>query len=503
MLRVEDITKSWGRLVANDKVNLNIQEGEVHALLGENGAGKTTLVKIIAGLVQPDSGRIVLNGRSILLPSRAVASKLGIEIVPQHLELVEGDLTVLGNLILGAEPRKGSSIDYKAAKDQLRALCRRYGFEVSLDAEVRRLSLPEKQRVQILKALFRQPSILILDEPTTLMDPRDVQHLGELLKELTKEGRAVILISHKIPLVLEMADQITVLRKGRVISTCLAKQTRVTDLASQMVGGQAEKTLKKANSQPGSVAFQTRNLRLLNDDGLRVVENLSIEVREGEVVAVVTLENSLDEIAQAIVGLRPTSSGEILLDGQSILGLNTREIRDRGVTYIPSDRRRVATIAQLSLNENLALTRLRQPPFSHRGTIVDWRSLKAEALRMMDSMRIQAESTQALVRTLSGGNLQKVVIARELAGNPRLIIACRPTAGLDVQASRETLQALLEARRQGTAILLLTSDWDEVAGVADRAAILVGGQIQQVVSGHDCRPELLSRLMMGGATEGR
>ena len=475
-LELRGITKRFGSLVANDAIDLELRRGEIHALLGENGAGKSTLMNVLYGLLQPDEGEIHLDGEPVKIDSARRAIGLGIGMVHQHFMLVPV-MTVAENLVLGTEPHSGPLMDYKEAAARTRELSERFGLAVRPEARVQDLGVGAQQRVEILRALFRGAKVLVLDEPTAVLTAQESQDLFRVLRRLKEEGTSIVFISHKLNEVLDVSDRVTVLRRGKKIDTVQTEGSTERSLASLMVGREVLLRVEKPEHQPGEPLLQVRDLHVSDDRGLPAVRGVSFEVRAGEIVGVAGVDaNGQSEVIEAIVGLRHPTAGQVILDGEDLAGRSTREILDAGVGHIAEDRHRRGLVLQFDLAENIGLREYRKPGVSRFGWLSP-RKLAERARGLLREYDVRGGETDTLASSLSGGNQQKAVIARELSSDPKLIIAAQPTRGLDVGAIEFVHRRLVEERDTGRAILLVSLELEEIRSLSDRALVIYEGEI--------------------------
>ncbi len=497
VIEMRDITKVFGEFVANDKVNLHLRKGEIHALLGENGAGKSTLMNMLAGLLEPTSGEIAVNGQVVNLDSPSKAASLGIGMVHQHFMLVEA-FTVAENIILGSELTKNGVLDIAGASKEIKALSERYGLAVDPSAKVADISVGAQQRVEILKTLYRGADILIFDEPTAVLTPSEIEELMAIMKNLVKEGKSIILITHKLDEIRAVSDRVTVIRRGKSIETVEIAGATNADLAEMMVGRSVSFKTEKQASQPKEVVLSIKDLVVNENRGVPAVKNLSLDVRSGEIVGIAGIDgNGQSELIQAITGLRKVESGSIELKGDSIVGLHPRQITELSVGHVPEDRHRDGLILEMMISENIALQTYYKEPHSKNG-ILNYSNITSYAKKLMEEFDVRAASEFVSAAALSGGNQQKAIIAREIDRDPDLLIVSQPTRGLDVGAIEYIHKRLIEERDNGKAVLVVSFELDEILNVSDRIAVIHDGKIQGIVSPETTNKQELGVLMAGG-----
>ena len=497
VIEMRDITKVFGEFVANDKINLHLRKGEIHALLGENGAGKSTLMNMLAGLLEPTSGEIVVNGQVVNLDSPSKAASLGIGMVHQHFMLVEA-FTVAENIILGSELTKNGVLDIAGASKEIKALSERYGLAVDPSAKVADISVGAQQRVEILKTLYRGADILIFDEPTAVLTPSEIDELMAIMKNLVKEGKSIILITHKLDEIRAVSDRVTVIRRGKSIETVEIAGATNADLAEMMVGRSVSFKTEKQASQPKEVVLSIKDLVVHENRGVPAVKNLSLDVRAGEIVGIAGIDgNGQSELIQAITGLRKVESGSIELKGDSIVGLHPRQITELSVGHVPEDRHRDGLILEMMISENIALQTYYKEPHSKNG-ILNYSNITSYAKKLMEEFDVRAASEFVPAVALSGGNQQKAIIAREIDRDPDLLIVSQPTRGLDVGAIEYIHKRLIEERDNGKAVLVVSFELDEILNVSDRIAVIHDGKIQGIVSPETTNKQELGVLMAGG-----
>ncbi|HGL2781844.1 TPA: ABC transporter ATP-binding protein [Streptococcus pneumoniae] len=497
VIEMRDITKVFGGFVANDKINLHLRKGEIHALLGENGAGKSTLMNMLAGLLEPTSGEIAVNGQVVNLDSPSKAASLGIGMVHQHFMLVEA-FTVAENIILGSELTKNGVLDIAGASKEIKALSERYGLAVDPSAKVADISVGAQQRVEILKTLYRGADILIFDEPTAVLTPSEIDELMAIMKNLVKEGKSIILITHKLDEIRAVSDRVTVIRRGKSIETVEIAGATNADLAEMMVGRSVSFKTEKQASKPKEVVLSIKDLVVNENRGVPAVKNLSLDVRAGEIVGIAGIDgNGQSELIQAITGLRKVESGSIELKGDSIVGLHPRQITELSVGHVPEDRHRDGLILEMMISENIALQTYYKEPHSKNG-ILNYSNITSYAKKLMEEFDVRAASELVPAAALSGGNQQKAIIAREIDRDPDLLIVSQPTRVLDVGAIEYIHKRLIEERDNGKAVLVVSFELDEILNVSDRIAVIHDGKIQGIVSPETTNKQELGVLMAGG-----
>ena len=500
VIEMREITKVFGEFVANDKINLELRKGEIHALLGENGAGKSTLMNMLAGLLEPTSGEIVVNGQVVKLDSPSKAASLGIGMVHQHFMLVEA-FTVAENIILGSELTKNGVLDIARATREINELSERYGLAVDPSAKVADISVGAQQRVEILKTLYRGADILIFDEPTAVLTPSEIDELMAIMKNLVKEGKSIILITHKLDEIRAVSDRVTVIRRGKSIETVEIAGATNADLAEMMVGRSVSFKTEKQEAQPKEVILSIKDLVVNENRGVPAVKNLSLDVRAGEIVGIAGIDgNGQSELIQAITGLRKIESGSVELKGQSIVGLHPRQITELSVGHVPEDRHRDGLVLEMMISENIALQTYYKEPLSKKG-ILNYTNIINYAKKLMQEFDVRAASEIVPASALSGGNQQKAIIAREVDRNPDLLIVSQPTRGLDVGAIEYIHKRLIQERDNGKAVLVVSFELDEILNVSDRIAVIHDGKIQGIVTPETTNKQELGVLMAGGELE--
>lgn len=498
ILEMRGIVKKFPGVIANDGVDFELRKGEIHALLGENGAGKTTLMNVLYGLYEPDEGQILLKGKPIQLKTARDAIALGLGMVHQHFMLVQR-FTVAENIILGQHsPREPRIEDQKAVYTRLKKLSDRYCLSIHPEAEVWTLSVGEQQRVEILKALYRGAEILILDEPTAVLTPQESEQLLDILRVLTKEGKSVVFISHKLNEVLSVSDRITVLRDGKVIDTVQASQTGQEDLARKMVGREVLLQVSKTPAQPTETVLVVEGLCANDARELQALYDVGFEVKAGEILGIAGVAgNGQTELEQVIAGLRKANAGRVAICGEDVTNASPKEVGSCGLAHIPSDRYRMGVLSDFTIAENLVLQRIGQKPFTRRGWL-NWKAIRQQAEELVKSFDVRTPSIEMAAGKLSGGNAQKMILARELARQPRVLIAAQPTRGLDVSAIEYVHRQLIAQRDSGVAILLFSTELQEILTLSDRIAVMYEGRIVGVMDIDQADINELGLMMAGG-----
>jgi len=495
LVRMEGIVKRFPGVLANDHVDFELLPGEIHALLGENGAGKTTLMNILYGIYQPDEGQIFVKGKRVEIRSPKDAIRLGIGMVHQHFLLVDKH-TVAENLAMGYA--RSILNPLREVKARIRDFAEKYGIQVDPDAYIWQLSVGEQQKVEIVKALYAGADILILDEPTSVLTPQEARDLFNVLRRMKKDGKGIVFITHKLSEVFEVADRVTVMRRGRVVGTLRVEEATKESLARMMVGRDVVFELEKVPGKPGRPVLEVRDLVVLGDRGREAVKGVSFEVREGEIFGVAGVAgNGQRELVQAIVGLRRVKSGSVRVMGVDATNKSPREIAELGVGHIPEERLKFGIVPDMSVAENSVLKSYYRPPY-RKGLLLDYGEIRRTAESLINEYEIAVPSPDTQARLLSGGNMQKLIVGREIRRDPKLIVASNPTFGLDVGATEYIRKLLLRKRDEGRAILLVSGDLDEVIQLSDRIAVMFEGRFVGIV-----RPEEVTReeigLMMSGS----
>ncbi|HHT90372.1 MAG TPA: ABC transporter ATP-binding protein [Firmicutes bacterium] len=501
VLEMHAITKQFPRVLANDQVDFDLEYGEIHALVGENGSGKSTLMNILYGLYQQDAGEIVVRGRPVQINEPRVAIDLKIGMVFQHFMLVE-PLTVAENIVLGAELKKGLFFDSKRAVQEVENLSRQYGLTIDPRAKIADLSVGLQQRVEILKALYRGAEILILDEPTAVLTPQEVEDLFKVLRTLKAKGTSIVFITHKIKEVLALSDRVSVLRRGRKVGTKATAETDEQNLAEMMVGRVVLFNVDKKPAQPGPEVLRMEQLTVEDQFGQVKVDQVDLSVRKGEVLGIAGVEgNGQSELVEAIAGLRKAASGRIFLGDREITNSSPLKVREAGFGYVPEDRHRRGLVLDYTVADNLILGIHGKKPFVKGCMIRDDQAVYENAEQIIEQYDIRPPVAKQLARSLSGGNQQKIVVGREFTQNPDLLICAQPTRGVDVGAIEFIHQQVIAQRDQGAAVLLVSAELDEILSLSDRVAVMYNGKIVSVMSADEVTEHKLGFLMLGGRLE--
>lgn len=492
------ITKEFPGIKANDDVTLQVEKGEIHALLGENGAGKSTLMSILFGLYKPEKGIIKVRGEEVEISNPNVANKYGIGMVHQHFKLVE-NFTVTENIILGSEPMKSfNRVDVNKAAKKVLEISEKYGLKVDPSAKIEDISVGMQQRVEILKMLYRDAEILIFDEPTAVLTPQEIQELMSIMKELTKEGKSIILITHKLKEIKQAANRCTVLRRGKGIGTVNVNETTESQMAEMMVGREVSFKIDKDEAKPSDVVLSIKNLKVKNVRGLEAIKDLSLDFRAGEITCIAGIEgNGQTELIEAISGLRKVESGKIFFNDIQIEHLNIRERTSLGIGHIPEDRHKYGLVLDFSLEENLILQTYYKEPFSKKG-IINYDEVRKYSEHLIEDFDVRSgRGSVTKARSMSGGNQQKAIIAREVDRSPKLLIASQPTRGLDVGAIEYIHGRLVEERDKGKAVLLMSFEMEEVLNLSDNIAVLYEGEVVGLVKADETDENELGLMMSG------
>lgn len=494
-LELQNITKRFDKTLANDGVTLRVKRGEVHALIGENGAGKSTLMNILYGLVKPDSGKILLDGKPLTINSPKDSIANGIGMVHQHFMLAPS-LTVAENIVLGHPPTRSNIWKPSKLKDKMKTLEADFNFDVPLNAVTGGLTVGLMQRVEIVKTLYRGAEIIILDEPTAVLTPQEAEELFVSIRKLTQAGHTVIFISHKLKEVMEISDTITVMRAGRVVGTVNKEDVDAEQLAQMMIGREL-KGVTRAEIDKGEVALKVDDLNVLGDDGIGAVNGLSLEVHLGEIVGIAGVEgNGQTELSEAILGVRKCKSGKVFIDGKDVTTASVGSRIEHGLGFIAQDRVKEGLALDFSIRDNLVLKSRKKEPISKNG-IMRWRNASKMSRKMIEDYAIKANGEEEKVQSLSGGNMQKVVVARELSQSPKLVIACQPTRGVDIGASEYIRSMLVKLRDQGNAVLVISADLDEIMELSDRILVMFEGRKTGELSSSQANEQRIGKMMFG------
>ena len=498
VVEMKDIVKKFGDFTANDHINLTVHKGEVHAILGENGAGKSTLMNVLYGLYKPTSGTIKVDGKEVNMSSANDAIAVGIGMVHQHFMLIQ-PFTVTENIVLGVEPQKGLVVDNATARQKVVELSEKYGMQIDPDAKIEDISVGMQQRVEILKVLYRGANTLILDEPTASLTPQEIDELMNIIRSLTKDGKSVILITHKLKEITACSDYCTIIRQGKYIDTVKVSEVNENDLAAMMVGRDVNFKVEKKEQKPGEVALEVKNLRAKDYRGVDILDGFDITVRKGEIVGLAGVDgNGQMELVEIITGLRKADSGSITINGEDILNKTPKEIFNKGVSSIPQDRQKHGLILDFSIEDNLILQHFEEEPFS-KNFILNRKAIRENATELMEKFDVRPRGTEGKpAGNLSGGNQQKVIIAREVTNDKDLLIAVNPTRGLDVGAIEFVHKYLVEQRNKGRAVLLVSFELDEIMSLSDHIDVIFEGKITGRVDGKDADEKELGFMMAGG-----
>lgn len=500
VVEMKQITKVFPGTIANDSVDFDLLKGETHVLLGENGAGKTTLMNILYGLYQPEKGEIYVNGNLVKMSTPNDAIKLGIGMVHQHFMLVH-NFTVAENIVLGSEPKKGVKLDIKKAIKHVEELSKKYGFAINPNDVIEDISVGQQQKVEILKALYRGAEILILDEPTAVLTPQEIEELRVIIRNLIKEGKSVILITHKLKEVMSMSDRVTIVRRGKVTGTVNTKDTSIDQLAELMVGRKVNLVVDKNAANIKGEVLKVENLIANDHRGLPAVDGVSLVVNGGEILGIAGVDgNGQSEFIEVLTGLRKPKSGSIELKGKSIYNKNPKEIIDAGVGHIPEDRHKRGLILKYSLFENSIMGIHKDKPFS-KGIVMNYKAIKEHCNKLIEEFDVRTPNNEIMAASLSGGNQQKLIAAREISKDPELLIASQPTRGLDVGAIEYIHKRLVAERDKGKAVLLVSLELDEIMALSDRIAVMYDGKVVAILDRKDATEQKLGILMAGGSLE--
>ncbi|MFC5135128.1 MULTISPECIES: ABC transporter ATP-binding protein [Haloferacaceae] len=498
-VRLEGITKRFGDVVANDAVDFTLEQGSIHALLGENGSGKTTLMSVLYGLYDQNDGTIHVDGEERTFESPRDAMDAGIGMIHQHFQLVK-PMTVLQNVILGHEPTEGGTVDEASARAEIEAICDRYGFDIDreLDTPIEELDLGAQQRVEIVKSLYRGAEVLILDEPTAVLTPQEVDGLMEVMNDLREDGRSLIFISHKLDEALEIADDITVLRDGKAMGTVPAAETTESDLARMMVGREVLFDRLERDPGTGAPVLEVEELRVVGDRGRERVEGVDLTVHEGEILGIAGVQgNGQSELIEGITGLRRPDDGVVRLGGTDIADRSRRDRIEDGIAYIPEDRQTEGLVQEYSLQRNALLGNQTIEPYAENG-ILNWEAIEEHAADVIEEYDVQPPNPETDADSLSGGNQQKFIVGREIGHDPDVLVASHPTRGVDIGSIEFIHERLMELRDQGVGILMVSSKLEEIQKLSDRIAVMYEGEFVDVVDPEEVTESDLGLLMAGG-----
>lgn len=496
VVEMTNITKKFLSFVANDSIDFKLKKGEIHALLGENGAGKSTLMSILFGLYQPTKGEIRVNGKKEVLPNANRAIELGIGMVHQHFKLVD-PFTVTENIILGIEPINAGTIDYAKAVKAVQEISRKYGLQVDPEAKIKNISVGMQQRVEILKTLYRGADILIFDEPTAVLTPQEIDELLAIMRKLVAQGKSIILITHKLKEIMAIADTVTIIRRGKVIDSVKVSEASPEMLAEKMVGRQVSFERKKEKANPKHVVFKVQDVFLKNKKKFNVLDGIGFEVKAGEILGIAGVGgNGQSELIEAITGLRKIDSGHIFMNERDITNLSPRKIAQSGIAHIPQDRHKHGLVLDFMMTENIVLKSYYEPKFNKKG-ILNYKAIDEYASKLIDEYDVRTASIYNHARSLSGGNQQKGIIAREMNQDPELLIAAQPTRGLDVGAIEFIHTKLIEQRNKDKAVLLISYQLDEILQLSDRILVISGGKIVGEVFPEETNDRELGLMMAG------
>lgn len=499
ILKMENIRKTFagGKVIANDCINLNIFKGEKHAIVGENGAGKSTLMKILNGLYQPTSGKIIYNGAETVIEGPSAAAEFGIGMVYQHFMLVP-TLTVAENMILGVEPKKGITLDIGKARKDVKEVSRKYGLDIDPDAYVKDLSVGMQQRIEILKILFKGANLLVFDEPTAVLTPQETKELYKIIDNLIAEGKTIIFISHKLEEVLAISDNITVIRRGKDVANFKTSEATKEMIANAMVGRAVLFTTEKPEVEFGKNIVEVKKITVKNEFDVIKVKDVSFTIREGEVLGIAGVEGSgQTELVEALTGLMKIESGEITLDGKIISNVSAQKLNEAGIAHIPEDRFKRAAVSQFDVKENFAFGQHKNK-YIKNGFLIDFAKIKAATMEYISKYDVRPQEPDLMFGKFSGGNQQKIVVGRELEKPNKFIIAAQPTRGVDIGAIESIHKMLLEEKKHKKAIMVVSSELSEILNLSDRIAVMCAGHISGIIDRGDATEEKIGILMAGG-----
>ncbi|TCZ75620.1 ABC transporter ATP-binding protein [Paenibacillus albiflavus] len=501
VVEMRGITKRFPGIIANDSISFKVRKGEIHSLLGENGAGKSTLMNILFGLYQPDEGEIYINEQQVNITDPSIAINLGIGMIHQHFMLVE-PYTVVENIILGAEPVNGLTINYRKARQKVMELSEKYGLHVEPDQLISDISVGMQQRVEILKTLYRGAEILIFDEPTAVLTPQEIEDLIHIMHNLVNEGKTIILITHKLKEIMAVSDNVTIIRRGKVIDSVATSETTTDELAAKMVGRKVSFSVDKKDAEVGDAILQVSNVVAKDNRGIPALKGISFEVKSGEILGLAGVDgNGQRELIEVLTGLRKLESGEVKLRGESITHAKPRQISEDKVAYIPEDRQKRGLVLDFSVAENMVLKDYYKQPFSHKG-FLNYDKINEHSKKLIAEYDVRTPDELTAARALSGGNQQKVIIAREVDSDPDLLIATQPTRGLDVGAIEFIHKKLIEQRDKGKAVLLYSLELDEIMNLSDRIAVIYEGKIVGILDPKETTEQEIGLMMAGSNSQG-
>jgi simple sugar transport system ATP-binding protein len=500
-LEIRHVTKRFPGVLANDDVSFTLRKGEIHALLGENGAGKSTLMNVVYGLYAQDEGEFLIDNKPVEINGPSDAINYGIGMVHQHFMLIPV-FSVTENMILGSEVTKGTSLDLRRARREILEISKAYGLEVDPDAIVEDIPVGVQQRVEILKALYRKASILVLDEPTAVLTPQEAEDLFRVMRQLTEKGVSIIFITHKLKEVLNVADRITVMRRGKVVGHTTPAETDQQGLAAMMVGRNVLLEVEKTPATPKEIVLEVEHLKIEDERGLDVVKDISFEVREGEILGIAGVQgNGQTELVEAITGLRNADAGKIILGGEVIPFEKPRYLVEHGMGHVPEDRHKHGLVLPYSLADNMVLCTYYQPPFAERMILRNQQAVLENATELMERFDVRAPGAQVAASTLSGGNQQKVIIGREFSRPLKVLVANQPTRGLDVGSIEYIHKEIIKMRDEGVGVLVISAELDEILALSDRIAVMYRGQIVAIVDAKETNREELGLWMAGAQPE--
>lgn len=500
MLEMKKITKRFPGVLANDKVDFDVKAGEIHTLLGENGAGKSTLMKILYGLYHPEEGEIYLNGKRIQLTSPSDAIDQGIGMIHQHFMLVS-TLTVAENVALGLKQENRFLTDLKKVSARINELSETFGLHVNPKEYIWQLSVGERQRVEIIKALYRDATLLVLDEPTAVLTPQEVDDIFTVFRRLTKDGRGLVFISHKLQEVMDLSHRITVMRNGKVTGETIPNETSPRELAEMMVGREVNFDPLKKKVELKAPLLVIKDLHVVGERGKNAVNGINLEVNGGEILGIAGISgNGQTELAESIAGLRKPSEGNITIDGKQTTNYKAKQVRKAGLAYVPEERMRDGSIGEFKIKENLILLNYNEPKFCRWG-FLNFKKIQQHCETLVKNYNVKTPSIETTTKSLSGGNIQKLIMARELSSNPKVLIASQPTRGVDIGAAEYIHERIAEQRFNGTASLVISEDLDEIMALSDRIAVMFKGQIMGIINRQDATKETLGLMMTGEKVE--